>query len=101
MMRKAREYGLAAALVFGLTLGAPVALPFAADGVAAQGNAQAGTTGGYGIGVDASGGHGGHGGHGGDATARGGNGGESTIDNCQALLLGCFGDLIIPVLPGL
>jgi hypothetical protein len=49
------------------------------------GNAQAGTTGGYGIGADASGGDGGDGGN-----ARGGNSGDSDVDSCNALLLGCF-----------
>jgi hypothetical protein len=55
------------------------------DIFAPGGNAQAGTTGGYGIGADASGGDGGDGGN-----ARGGNSGDSDVDSCNALLLGCF-----------
>jgi hypothetical protein len=55
------------------------------DIFAPGGNAQAGTTGGYGIGADASGGDGGDGGN-----ATGGNSGDSDVDSCNALLLGCF-----------
>jgi hypothetical protein len=56
------------------------------DIFAPGGNAQSGTTGGNGIGADASGGAGGDGGNatGGD----GGNGGDN--NSCQAGLLGCF-----------
>src|SRR5215203_6335865 len=57
---------------------------------AAGGNAQAGTTGGYGIGADASGGNGGDGGN---SSARGGNSGDSDVDSCNALLIGCFDTL--------
>jgi len=53
------------------------------------GNAQAGTTGGNGLAADASGGDGGDGGN-----ARGGNSGDSDVDSCNALLLGCFNRLI-------
>ncbi len=58
------------------------------DIFAPGGNAQAGTTGGYGIGADASGGDGGDGGRGGNATSTGGDSGDS--ESCAAGLLGCF-----------
>jgi hypothetical protein len=57
---------------------------------AAGGNASAGTTGGYGIGADASGGNGGNGGN-----ATGGNSGDSDVDDCNALLIGCFDTLTL------
>ena len=56
---------------------------------AAGGNAQAGTTGGYGIGADASGGNAGNGGN-----ATGGNSGDRDVDSCNALLIGCFNSLL-------
>jgi hypothetical protein len=55
------------------------------DIFAPGGNAQSGTTGGNGIGADASGGDGGDGG---DATSTGGDSGNS--ESCAAGLLGCF-----------
>jgi hypothetical protein len=60
------------------------------DIFAPGGNAQAGTTGGYGLGADASGGDGGDGGN---STARGGNSGKTDLDSCNALLIGCFDTL--------
>jgi hypothetical protein len=60
------------------------------DIFAPGGNAQAGTTGGYGIAADASGGDGGDGGN---STARGGNSGKTDLDSCNALLIGCFDTL--------
>jgi hypothetical protein len=62
------------------------------DIFAPGGNAQAGTTGGYGLSADASGGDGGDGG---DSTATGGNSGDSNVDSCNALLIGCFGTLTL------
>ena len=56
---------------------------------AAGGNAQAGTTGGNGVGADASGGNGGNGGN-----ATDGNSGDRDVDNCNALLIGCFHSLL-------
>jgi hypothetical protein len=66
------------------------------DIFAPGGNAQAGTTGGYGIAADASGGAGGAGGDGGEGGA-GGAGGDATggdsgdSASCAAGLLGCLG----------
>jgi hypothetical protein len=68
------------------------------DIFAPGGNAQSGTTGGYGIGADASGGDGGDGGNGGDATSTGGDSGDS--ESCAAGLLGCFDlSLLLGVAP--
>jgi hypothetical protein len=61
------------------------------DIFAPGGNAQAGTTGGYGLNADASGGDGGDGGN---SRATGGNSGDSDVDSCNALLLGCFNSLL-------
>jgi hypothetical protein len=66
------------------------------DIFAPGGNAQAGTTGGYGIAADASGGAGGAGGDGGEG-GDGGDGGDATggdsgdSASCAAGLLGCLG----------
>jgi hypothetical protein len=72
----ARKVGLAVALVFGISLGAPMAMPLAAEGVAVQGSAQAGMTSVCGISVDASGGG---------------------ANSCAAGVPGCFGDLSITI----
>jgi hypothetical protein len=59
------------------------------DIFAPGGNAQAGTTGGYGIAADGSGGDGGNGGN-----ASGGNGGNGGKNDSCTSLLGCFDSLL-------